>query len=88
MFFIYNFEYTSMSYVLYEDTVDADPLNIHKDACRWYTERDPNAKTSIWHDCYSLEYAHQLAEQLVKTKGCKHCDTCMDDAWVIDPQGI
>lgn len=77
-----------MNYVLYEDTIGIDPLKIHKDNCEWYTKRDPNAKTAIWRDCHSLEYAHQLAERLVKTKGCKHCDTCMDNAWVIDPQGI
>ena len=77
-----------MSYVLYEDKVAADPLNIHKVTCTWYTKRKLNAKTTAWHDCYSLEYAHQLARQLVKSKGCKHCDDCLDGAWVIDPAGL
>lgn len=76
-----------MTYVLFEDNVAADPLNIHKVTCQWYTNRKPTAKT-IWHDCHSLEYAHELAEQLVKTKGCKHCDDCMDGAWVIDPENL
>lgn len=77
-----------MSYVIYEDTVSVNPITIHKILCVRYTSRKLNATTSKWHLCDTLKIAEDYAEKLVRTRGCKHCNHCLDGAEVHYPKPI
>lgn len=78
-----------MKFVIFEDLVNADPLNIHRETCSWYVNRAPNTTTTKWHVCENLETAERYAtKELVKSAGCKRCNDCLDGAWIVDPKGL
>ena len=39
-----------MSYVVFEDLVQAEGPAIHCDSCRYYRNRKPGATTTRWHE--------------------------------------
>ena len=63
------------------DKVDADPVTIHKDSCTYYTDRKPDATTTVWCQVDTLEDAEELARRLDKTfsrNGAKRAACCLD----------
>ena len=59
------------------DKVDADPVTIHKDSCTYYTDRKPDATTTVWCQVDTLEDAEELARRLDKN-GAKRATCCLD----------
>ncbi len=68
------------------DKVDADPVTIHKDSCTYYTDRKPDATTTVWCQVDTLEDAEELARRLgdgtslthTDTNGAKRAACCLD----------
>ena len=60
------------------DKVDADPVTIHKDSCSYYTDRKPDATTTVWCQAETLEDAEVLAGRLAKSHGTKRADCCLE----------
>ena len=52
-----------MGYAIYKDTVGVDPITIHKDTCKYYTERKIGASTSEWYTTETLEDADNLEKK-------------------------
>ena len=65
------------------DKVDADPVTIHKDSCTYYTDRKPDATTTVWCQVDTLEDAEELARRLERSYGAKRADCCLDGRYVI-----
>jgi alpha-D-ribose 1-methylphosphonate 5-triphosphate synthase subunit PhnH len=59
------------------DKVDADPVTIHKDSCTYYTDRKPDATTTVWCQVDTLEDAEELARRLDRN-GAKCAACCLD----------
>ena len=59
------------------DKVDADPVTIHKDSCTYYTDRKPNATTTVWCQVDTLKDAEELARRLDRN-GAKRAACCLD----------
>ena len=59
------------------DKVDADPVTIHKDSCSYYTDRKPDATTTVWCQVDALEDAEELARRLDRN-GAKRAACCLD----------
>lgn len=75
-----------MGFAIYKDTVGVDPITIHKDTCKYYTERKIGASTSKWYVLETLEDADEYGEKIANSKGCKRCDHCLDGARIVDPK--
>ena len=59
------------------DKVGADPVTIHKDSCTYYTDRKPDATTTVWCQVDTLEDAEELARRLDRN-GAKRAACCLD----------
>ena len=59
------------------DKVDAAPVTIHKDSCTYYTDRKPDATTTVWCQVDTLEDAEELARRLDRN-GAKRAACCLD----------
>ena len=59
------------------DKVDAAPVTIHKDSCTYYTDRKPDATTTVWCQVDTLEDAKELARRLDRN-GAKCAACCLD----------
>ena len=59
------------------DKVDAAPVTIHKDSCTYYTDRKPDATTTVWCQVDTLEDAEELARRLDRN-GAKCAACCLD----------
>ena len=59
------------------DKVDADPVTIHIDSCTYYTDRKPDATTTVWCQVDTLEDAEELVRRLDRN-GAKRAACCLD----------
>ena len=60
------------------DKDDAVPVTIHKDSCSYYTDRKPDATTTVWCQAETLEDAEVLAGRMAKSHGTKRATCCLD----------
>jgi len=68
-----------MSYVIFEDTLDATEIKIHKTSCGFYKRQLENkSDTTIWHDGFDLESAQNKAKSIASRhkKGWKIAECC------------
>lgn len=69
-----------MGFAIMIDKNDAVPVNIHRDSCHYYMDRKLDATSVMWCHTDTLETAEELAKMLMKSKGCKRADCCLDNA--------
>ena len=60
------------------DKVGADPVTVHKDSCKYYTDRKQDATTIVWCQTDTLDDAQILAGRLATEQGCKRASCCLD----------
>ncbi len=65
------------TFAIMVDKVGADPVTIHKDSCSYYTDRKPDATTTVWCQVDTLEDAEELARRLDRN-GAKRAACCLD----------
>lgn len=68
-----------MSYVIFEDTLDATEIKIHKNSCGYYKRQlENNSNTTIWHKGFDLESAINEAKNMSSRykKGWKIVECC------------
>jgi len=67
-----------MGFSIMFDKVGADPVTVHKDSCKYYTDRKQDATTIVWSQTDTLDDAETLAGRLATEQGCKHAACCLD----------
>ena len=68
-----------LGFAIMVDKDDAVPVSIHKDSCSYYTDRKPDATTTVWCQVDTLEDAEELARRLDRN-GAKRAACCLDGA--------
>ena len=69
-----------MGFSIMFDKDREDPVNIHEDSCKYYTDRKQDAPTTVWCQTDTLDDAETLARKLAagNKAGCKHAACCLD----------
>ena len=69
-----------MGFSIMFDKDGEDPVNIHEDSCKYYTDRKQDATTTVWCQTDTLDDAETLAGRLAvgNENGCKHAACCLD----------
>ena len=68
-----------MGFAIMFDKVAASPTTVHKDSCKYYTNRKQDATTIIWCETDTLDNAVDLAVMLADHHSrCKRGGCCLD----------
>ena len=68
-----------MSYVIFEDKLDATEVKIHKNSCYYYKKQlEEKSDTTVWHEDYDFESAKIEAKNIASryTKNWKMAKCC------------
>jgi len=68
-----------MSFVIFEDKLDATEVKIHKNSCGYYTKQlEQKSDTTVWHEGFDFESAQIEARHISSRykKGWKFAECC------------
>ena len=71
-----------MKYVIFEDTLDATEVKIHKESCPYFLKHQENkSSTTIWHEGFKFQEAQNEAKSIVSRhkKDWKMAECCNDE---------